>query len=278
MKILITGGKGMLGQTLQRVLSEHALAIADLPEVDITNETSIAEAVRAFQPTHVVHCAAMTQVDLCETEQERAFRINARGSEYVAKAAQACSAHLIAISTDYVFDGTLTRPYRETDRPNPKTVYGASKFAGEQAIQQHAQAYTIVRTAWLYGEKGPSFVHTMIKLGEQADQAPLRVVDDQIGNPTSTDALAAVIVRLLKNPIRGIVHGTCEGEATWYEFAQEVFRLKNFQRQLLPCTTAEYPRPAPRPANSRLEKSALRTAGFPAMPDWRQALATFLNG
>jgi len=278
MKILITGGKGMLGQTLQRVLSEHPLAIADLPEVDITCEASLREAVQAFQPTHIIHCAAMTQVDLCETERERAFRINAYGSENVAKASQACGAHLIAISTDYVFDGTLTRPYLETDRPNPKTVYGASKFAGEQAIQHYASAYTIVRTAWLYGEKGPSFVHTMIKLGQQENEMPLRVVDDQIGNPTSTDALAALIVRLIKYPIRGIVHGSCEGEATWYEFAQEVFRLKNLGRQLLPCTTAEYARPTPRPANSRLEKGAIRAAGFPAMPDWREALATFLNG
>lgn len=267
----------MLGQTLQRRLARHELAILDLPEADITHVAQVRELMQAFRPDVVIHGAAMTQVDACESDHERAFAVNAAGSEHVARAAAACGAWLIAISTDYVFDGALDRPYREDDPPQPGTVYGASKLAGERAVQRDCPNHTILRIAWLYGEQGPSFVHTMLRLGAASGEPALKVVDDQRGNPTSTDSVADVIENLLVRPIRGIVHGTCEGEATWYDFACEIFRLRRLARPLQPCATADYPRPAPRPANSRLEKRALRDAGFPAMPDWREALAEFLG-
>lgn len=276
MKLFITGGKGMLGRTLQRQLCGNDLFIADLPEVDIADGLAVDHAVAAFKPDVVIHCAAMTQVDACETDADNAYRINALGSANVARAAARSGARLIAISTDYVFDGSASRPYHEFDAPSPRTVYGASKLAGEEAVRRHCPDHTVVRIAWLYGESGPSFLHTMLKLGAQ-DGPALKVVNDQIGNPTSTDAVAGLIGQLLERPLPGIVHGSCEGDATWFEFAQAIFERAGVRRELVPCTTAEYPRPAPRPANSRLEKRMLRLAGFPPMPRWQEALDNFLS-
>ena len=266
----------MLGRTLQRRFKQHDLFIADLPEVDITNAAVVDQAVAAFRPDVIVHAAAMTQVDACEADPDKAFRINALGSANVARASFRHGARLIAISTDYVFDGVLDRPYHEFDLPAPKTAYGASKWAGEEAVRHHCPDHTILRIAWLYGEDGPSFVHTMLKLGRQ-EGAPLKVVSDQVGNPTSTDAVAELIARLADHPVPGIVHGSCEGEASWFDFARLIFDRAGIRRELQPCTTAEFPRPAPRPANSRLEKRMLRLAGLPAMPPWQEALAVFLR-
>ena len=266
----------MLGRTLQRHFRQHELFVADLPEVDITDGRAVDQAVAAFAPEVVVHCAAMTQVDACETDSDKAYRINALGSAYVARAAARHGVRLIAISTDYVFDGLLSRPYHEFDAPAPRTVYGASKFAGEEAVRRHCPDHTIVRIAWLYGEGGPSFLHTMLKLGAQ-EGGPLKIVNDQLGNPTSADAVAGLIGRLIENPVPGVVHGSCEGDATWFEFAQAIFKRAGLTRGLVPCTTAEFPRPAPRPANSRLEKRVLRLAGLPPMPHWREALDKFIR-
>ncbi|MDD2455966.1 MAG: dTDP-4-dehydrorhamnose reductase, partial [Kiritimatiellae bacterium] len=267
MKLFITGGKGMLGRTLQRHFQQHELLVVDLPEVDIAEGRSVEQAVAAFNPDVVIHCAAMTQVDACESDSDAAYRVNALGSACVARAAARYSARLISLSTDYVFDGTLDRPYHEYDATCPHTVYGASKLDGEEAIRHHCPDHTIIRTAWLYGEGGPSFIHTMLKLGCQSGSA-LKVVDDQIGNPTSADAVAALIARLLETPVPGVLHGSCEGEATWFQLAQAVFRHAGLTRELVPCATAEFPRPAPRPANSRLEKRVLRLSGLPPMPHW----------
>jgi len=276
MKLLITGGKGMLGRTLQRHFQQHELCIADLPEVDIADSRSVEQVISGFKPDVVIHAAAMTQVDACESDTDAAFRVNALGSACVARAAARHGARVIAISTDYVFDGRLDRPYHEFDAPAPRTVYGASKLAGEEAVRRHCPDHTIVRIAWLYGEGGPSFLHTMLKLGAQEGE-PLKVVDDQIGNPTSTDAVAGLIDRLLANPIPGVVHGSCEGEATWFQFAQAIFKSAGLGRGVEPCTSAEFPRPAPRPANSRLEKRMLRLASLPPMPHWQTELEKFVS-
>ena len=279
MKILITGGKGMLGRTLQRHFAAHELTIADLPDWDITDDAAFTEKVCRVAPDVIIHCAAMTKVDDCEAKRDLAFKLNEEGSRNVAIAAKACDARLIAISTDYVFSGEPpSEPWAwgEQDVPRPRTVYGASKFAGEQMIQMIQPEAIILRIAWLYGAGGPSFVHTMAKLGAQ-EGAPLKVVNDQRGNPTSCDAVADVIVFLLTKPdVSGIIHGTCEGQCTWYDFACEIKRLlPNFTREVTPCTTAEYPRPAPRPANSALKKSTLNLLGY-RTPTWQAALADFV--
>ena len=279
MKIVVTGGKGMLGRTLQRELSDCEVVVADLPEWDITDSDGFMAKMLAARPSAVVHCAAMTKVDDCETNRELAFRLNEEGSRNVALAAKAAGARLVAISTDYVFSGDPpSEPWAwsETDIPRPKTVYGASKLAGEQMVQMIMPEAVIVRIAWLYGAGGPSFVHTMAELGAQ-EGAPLKVVNDQRGNPTSTKAVADVVKFLLSKPdVSGIVHGTCEGTCTWYELTVELFRLLGLKREVVPCTTEEFPRPAPRPRNSALRKSVLNLLGY-RTPDWCSALAEFVK-
>ena len=279
MRILITGGKGMLGRTLQRELAEHELIIADLPEWDITDDTALVSRTCETRPDLVIHCAAMTKVDDCETHRDLAFRLNEEGSRNVALAAKAAGARLIAISTDYVFSGEPPREpwaWSETDIPRPRTVYGASKFAGEQMIQMILPEAFLLRIAWLYGPGGPSFVHTMARLGAQ-EGAPLKVVNDQRGNPTSTKVVADVIRFLITKPdVSGIVHGTCEEQCTWYDLTVELFRLLGLKRAVEPCTTDEFPRPAPRPRNSALKKSVLNLLGY-RTPSWRMALADFVE-
>ena len=279
MKILITGGKGMLGRTLQRELAGHEIIVADLPEWDITDDTGFVAKVCEAKPELIVHCAAMTKVDDCETNRDLAFRLNEDGSRNVALAAKACGARLFAISTDYVFSGEPPREpwaWSETDIPRPRTVYGASKFAGEQMIQMLLPEAVIIRIAWLYGAGGPSFVHTMAKLGAQ-EGAPLKVVNDQRGNPTSTKTVADVIKFLMtKSDVSGIVHGTCEDQCTWYDLTVELFRLLGLKREVVPCTTVEFPRPAPRPHNSALKKSVLNLLGY-RTPKWQDALAEFVK-
>lgn len=276
MKILVTGANGMLGRTLLRRLREHQVTGTDRDTVDLIDSRAVETLFASLKPQVVIHGAAMTAVDACETAQDAAFAANGLASANVAAACARHGARLIAISTDYVFAGDLDRPYHEWDVTAPRTVYGQSKLAGEQAIAKHCPDHTIVRIAWLYGAGGPSFVHTMLKLGAQTGD-PLKVVDDQLGNPTSTEAVAGLLLRLLDHPIPGIVHGTCEGETSWHGFTQAIFAARRLTRRVVPCTTAEFPRPAPRPANSRLDKRVLRLAGLPAMPDWRDDLAAFFQ-
>lgn len=276
MRIVITGGKGMLGRTLQRQLNDHQLHIADLPEVDLLQAKLFDQLLGDWRPEAVIHCAAMTQVDLCEQQPEAAFRVNAAATANVASACHRHQVRLLAISTDYVFSGDLDRPYHEFDATGPKTAYGKSKLAGEEMIRSLCPDHVIARTAWLYGENGPSFVHTMLSLAD-GTRPELKVVHDQIGNPTSTTALANHLQILLENrELAGTFHLTCEGEASWYELATEIFAISKRKQVVKPCTSMEYPRPAPRPKNSRLDKMRLRLHGLPTMPHWRQTLQEFL--
>ena len=278
MKLLITGGKGMLGRTLQDEFRDCDVVIADLPEVDITDASGFDKFLAEHKPDAVIHCAAMTAVDKCESEVEFAYRLNAFGTANVAAACHRHGVRLIAISTDYVFDGDSDRPYNEFDRATGgATIYGKSKFAGEEAVRTHCPDHVICRISWLYGHGGPSFVHAMMSLAD-GTRPMLKVVADQHGNPTSTAAVARQLRIILAKPgLVGTFHLTCEGEATWFEFAQEIFRLAGKNQAVSPCTTDEFPRPAPRPKNSRLDKMMLRLAGLPPMPDWRDALAEFMK-
>ena len=278
MKVLITGGKGMLGRTLCAELKEFELIPTDLPEADITDAAKFNALIAGYAPDAVIHCAAMTAVDKCETEIDFAYKLNALGSANVASACHRNGVRLIAISTDYVFDGDSDRPYNEFDRASGgNTVYGKSKFAGEEAIRRHCPDHVICRISWLYGAGGPSFVHAMMNLAD-GTRPELKVVADQIGNPTSTLAVAQKLREILNNrELVGTFHMTCEGEASWADFAAEIFRLAGKDQKIVPCTTAEFPRPAPRPANSRLDKMMLRLAGISPMPHWKDALAAFMK-
>lgn len=277
MKVLLTGGKGMLGRTLCAELTDFEVIPTDLPDADITNEAGFDALLKRIKPDAVIHCAAMTAVDKCETETELAYKLNAYGTANVASACHRNGIRLIAISTDYVFEGNSDRPYNEFDTPDGgNTVYGKSKFAGEEAVRRHCPDHVICRISWLYGAGGPSFVHAMIKLAD-GTRPELKVVADQIGNPTSALAVARQLRNILnRRELVGTFHLTCEGEATWADFAAEIFRQKGIAQKIVPCTTGEFPRPAPRPANSRLDKMMLRLAGLPPMPHWKEALAEFL--
>ena len=278
MRVLLTGGNGMLGRTLVRELGREFEVIAtNLPEADITDEVSLDVIFGQHAPDAVIHCAAMTAVDRCETERDLAFRLNARGTANVAALCNRRGIRLVAISTDYVFDGDSYRSYNEFDRATGgRTVYGQSKFAGEEAVRTLCPNHLIARISWLYGAGGPSFVHAMMSLAD-GSRPVLKVVADQLGNPTSAVAVARALREMLKRPnLCGTFHVTCEGEATWAEFAEEIFRLAGKEQKVQPCTTEEFPRPAPRPKNSRLDKMGLRLAGLPPMPDWKDALAEFM--
>ena len=250
MKVLLTGGKGMLGRTIRRILGGRFEIIpTDLPEADITDPGVFSAVLAKHSPDAVIHCAAMTAVDKCETERELAYRLNERGSANVATACKAVGCRLLAISTDYVFDGFADHAYTEYDTANGgATLYGKSKFAGEEAIRRIAQA------------------------------CPEIALSDQIGNPTSAVAVSRKLGELLERPeVTGTIHMTCEGEASWADFAREIFRRKGVKQEVLNCTTEEFPRPAPRPKNSRLVKQRLRELGFAPMPDWKDALSEFLK-
>lgn len=279
MKVLLTGGRGMLGRTIERVLGDRFEILAtDLPEADITDEAAIDHIIAKARPDAVIHCAAATAVDACEERVDFAFRLNARGSANVAAACHRHGVRLIAISTDYVFAGDALRPYTEFDRPTGgATIYGQSKFAGEEQIRSLCPNHCICRISWLYGFGGPSFVHTMLKLAD-GTRPVLKVVADQVGNPTSALAVAEHLALLLARPaLCGTFHLTCEGEASWADFAREIFRLAGRNQAVEGCTTEAFPRPAPRPKNSRLDKMGIRLAGLPPMPMWQVALKTFME-
>lgn len=274
-RVLLTGADGQFGTDFTRLFAgRHEIVPFLEAETDLRDAAAVAAAVERTRPDVVVHAAAWTRVDDAETEVDAAFAVNALGTRHVAAATEAAGARLIAISTDYVFDGALDRPYHEFDEPCPRTVYGASKLAGEREALRLCRRATVVRTAWLYGTTGVNFPSTLIGLAQRRgpEAAPLRVVDDQRGNPTTTFALARLVADLIDGPIEGVVHGTCEGEATWHAFTVELFRLLGLGPLPEPCTTAEFPRPAPRPANSRLDKMVLRLHNRPPLSHWKDAL------
>ena len=278
MKVLLTGGKGMLGRTICRELTDFEVIPTDLPEGDITDPARFDAMLKQTAPDTVIHCAAMTAVDKCESEIDLAYRLNAFGTANVASACHRNGIRLIAISTDYVFDGDSDRPYHEFDHASGgNTIYGKSKFAGEEAVRALCPDHVICRISWLYGPGGPSFVHAMMKLAD-GTRPELKVVNDQHGNPTSTLAVARALRNILNHRcLTGTFHMTCEGEATWAEFAAEIFRIMRIDQKIIPCRTDEFPRPAPRPANSRLDKMMLRLAGLPPMPHWKDDLQEFCD-
>jgi dTDP-4-dehydrorhamnose reductase len=277
MKIMITGARGMLGRTLVRHLEEHELLPVDINDFDITDAQATARSVSQFKPDVVIHCAAVTDVDGCQTDEDPAWEINVNGTANLAEACAESDARMIAISTDYVFSGDSDRPYSEYDATGPKTVYGMTKMLGEMAVTKYCNNSVVVRIAWLYGPGGPSFVHSMLRLAKEGN-TPLKVVDDQVGNPTSTDAVAGHIKLLLEHPeITGPVHLTCEGHATWCEFAAEIFRISALDCTPAGCPTSEFPRPAPRPGNSQLDNTVLIKHNLPPMPHWQQALEDFFR-
>ncbi|MCX6827530.1 MAG: dTDP-4-dehydrorhamnose reductase [candidate division Zixibacteria bacterium] len=285
-KILITGCKGQLGTDLVGSIGRDNDVIGiDIDDVDLRDFTLVESFIQAKEPDIIIHAAAYTDVDGCESNRERAMAVNAGGTENIARVCRLIGAKLIYYSTDYVFDGKKGSPYREEDVPNPQTIYGRSKFEGEERIRNILDDFIILRIAWVYGAHGNNFVKTMIKLGKEQIArkqqglliSPLRVVNDQIGTPTWTMEIVKQTRIAIENNLVGLFHSTAEGATSWYSFAQAVFDELSMRVELMPCTTEEYPHMAPRPKYSVLENHRLKKLGLNKMDDFRASLRQFLS-
>ncbi len=276
-KLLITGGNGQLGRAINNLYAgndEIECINTDVGELDITKLEDVIEFVDKCRPYAIINCAAHTAVDLCEDQEELAYKINAIGPRNLSIAAEKNGAKILHISTDYVFAGDATEPYKEFDIPNPQGVYGASKLAGENFVKEFSTRYFIIRTAWLYGD-GKNFVKTMLRLAEDRDE--IGVVYDQVGSPTSTFELAKAMDSLLFTENYGTFHGTCEGVCSWADFAEEIFKIAGKNVKVNRLTSDEYPAKAKRPAYSVLENYMFKiTNGF-MFADWHDALKEYMK-
>lgn len=276
-KIIVTGANGQLGRAVNLQYAdstEYELINTDVEELDITSIDKVMEFVRDVRPYAVINCAAYTAVDACEKEEDLAFRINALGARNLSIAAGETGAKLMHVSTDYVFDGKGSRPYRETDPTGPQGAYGRTKLAGENFVREFCSRHYIVRTAWLYGD-GKNFVKTMLRLSETNDK--VRVVMDQVGSPTSAGELAKAIAYLLPTENYGLFHGTCEGDCSWAEFTKEIFRLAGKSTVVEAITSEEYGAAAKRPAYSILENYMLKMTTDFMFADWHDAIAEYIR-
>jgi dTDP-4-dehydrorhamnose reductase len=271
-RVLITGAGGQVGHALVSAFAGHDVLAADHAILDTTDRGSVLAAITAFRPDAVIHGAAWTQVDDCEADRDRAYQVNALAVRHVGEAARRVGARICYLSTDYVFDGTQVEPYTEWDTPNPRSVYGASKLAGEWELAGDADA-TIVRLSWVCGRHGSNMVKTILRLA--AEHQTLSFVDDQRGSPTIAEDAATMIHRLVTERRPGLFHVTNQGAVSWYEFARAVLEAADQSpARIEPIRTADLspPRPAPRPANSVLDNAALRFAGLPLLPHFRESL------
>ena len=245
--------------------------------MDITNQNQVQALFQRHQPEVVINCAAFTAVDACESNVEASMAVNARGPELLALSCREHGSRLIQVSTDYVFDGSrpAPQPYLEGDSASPTSMYGKSKLAGEEAVQAVLDNHLIIRTAWLYGIGNKNFLKTMLRLAISDPKRTIKVVNDQHGSLTWSWRLALQIERLLSTDLTGILHATAEGHSTWYEGARYFLDCMQVPYSMAPCTTAEYPTPAKRPANSILENSRLKEAGCNLMIDWKEDVRLF---
>jgi dTDP-4-dehydrorhamnose reductase len=277
MRILITGARGQLGIDVATVLAtRHNVAACAHADLDVSNPVAVMQRLTSERPDVVVNCAAWTAVDDCESDPNRAIRINGEGPAHLVKAAERVGARVIQISTDYVFDGSKPSPYHEADEPNPASAYGRSKLLGERAMRPED---TVLRTAWVMGPHGSNMLKTVLRLLD--GEGPLRFVDDQRGCPTFTSDLAEAVSWFVDDHHPGLYHVTNARPVSWYELAREIADLSGHDSaRILPIAAADLdpPRTAPRPANSVLENRALRESGLPGLRDHREALADTLSG
>ena len=277
MRVLLLGAGGMLGQDLVATTpKEVSLVPLTHAALDITDAESVRACVKQFRPELIINTAAYTAVDKAETEPQLAFRINADAVEQLGRVAAAARARLLHFSTDYVFDGTASQPYREDAEPAPLNQYGASKVAGERALKQTDAEFLIVRTQWLFGFNGRSFPKAMFERARRGLKTT--VVTDQVGRPTFTRDLAAAVWALVPLRTTGVLHVANSGTATWFEVADRVFSTVGVRSLLAGCTTAEYPAQAQRPLRSVLDTRAHEVMTGRALPPWEQALAEFVEG
>lgn len=277
MKILVTGAKGQLGLELINQLSKnnfYEIIPTDVENLNIVCIDNVTDIIESQKPDVVINCAAHTAVDLCETDIENAYKINAIGPRNLAIACEKVGAKFVQVSTDYVFNGNENQPYREDNKTCPNSIYGKSKLMGEQFTKEFCSKYFIVRTAWLYGE-GNNFVRTMLKLAQNNKE--LNVVNDQFGSPTSTVDLAKAIIDLINTENYGTYHGTCEGQCSWYDFAKKIFEISNIDIKVNPVSSEEFKRPAPRPKYSVLDNFMFKLVELNSFRTWEDSLIEYLE-
>lgn len=277
MNILITGANGQLGRELAKQYHRKKgihIILTDIADLDITNGATVNNFVNANKPDVIINCAALTDVEKCETDIDMAYKINTIGPKNLASAANQIGAEIIQVSTDYVFAGNVNKSLTEFDEVNPQSIYGKTKLQGEILVKNLNPKHYIVRTAWLYGD-GDNFVKTMLNLSKT--NKPLKIVNDQRGTPTSTVDLGKVIIKLIEDKNYGLFHCTCKGECTWYEFTKEIFRLKGITTEVSLCNTYESPTPAKRPEYSVLRNYMLELTTGDITRDWKEAIAEYLK-
>ena len=275
MRIFITGCKGQLGRALYAALAKHTLAGCDLPELDITDRSAIGAAIADFGPDVVIHTAAWTDVDGCARDPERAYRVNALGTQNVALACAACGAAVAHVSTNEVFDGTATEPYREWDPPHPTNPYARSKAAGEWFVRHLLSRFYVARTAWLYAPGGRNFPHRMVQLADE--RGALRVVTDEVGNPTYAPDLASAIAALVQTGAYGVYHLTNAGHCSRYDFAREILRISGRDHvPIEPITLDDFERVSTPPRFAPLANTAAAALDIELRP-WQEALEEFLK-
>lgn len=277
MRILVTGVKGQLGYDVVNELEKrgHTAIGVDIDEMDITDAEAVDRVITEADVEAVIHCAAYTAVDAAEDNLELCRKVNAGGTENIAKVCKKLDLKMVYISTDYVFDGEGERPWEPDDRRDPLNAYGIGKYEGELAVEENLEKYFIIRIAWVFGVNGKNFIKTMLKLGETRDE--VSVVNDQIGSPTYTYDLARLIVDMVETEKYGRYHATNEGFCSWYEFACEIFRQAGMNVKVHPVTSDEFPAKAKRPHNSRMSKEKLSENGFERLPSWQDALKRYLE-
>jgi dTDP-4-dehydrorhamnose reductase len=277
MKVIITGANGQLGHDVVKLLLSFPWEIYAFgrEELDITDADLVSEKLTEIQPNVIIHAAAYTQVDQAESDEENAYLVNAYGTRNLVVAADRLQAKFCYISTDYVFNGQATSPYKEYDQTSPLGVYGKSKYAGEELVKTLCSKYFIVRTSWVYGLYGNNFVKTMLRLAQEKSE--LGVVNDQVGSPTYTVDLANFLVDLVQTEKYGVYHASNTGTCTWYEFAKAIFDEAGVQINVNPLTTEDFPRPAPRPKYSVMDHLAIRANGFRDLRHWKDGLKDFIK-
>ena len=277
MKVLLTGGDGMLATDVRREFAPHHEVVAfPRAELDVTDREACRARIADVRPDVVINAAGMTNVDACESSREEAFRVNGEGPGNVAAAAAEAGALVAHYSTDYVFDGGKSGPYVEEDPPNPQGVYARSKLLGEVRVRESACEHLILRISWVFGSNGRNFIRSILNAARE--QPVLRVVDDQRGSPSYTVDLAAATRRLVEAGCRGTYHVTNSGSCTWYELAARAVEWARLAGvRVVALSTREFPRPAPRPANSVLDNARLRREGFPLLRPWQEAAREYVE-